>query len=298
MILSACTSGTATGTPSTPLSPPARTTASPTPSPTPTPHSLATCPPSAPENALQVFARPGGSPDDLAPAADGGLWLTDQPNHRVIRLGPTGSTVFVMSDPRAPEGIVPQPDGTLILAEQGPDRVVIVRPPSISPVSIMVQLQPVNGRPGLDSIEADRAGDRLLIPDSPRGALRAMPLSGGPLTTLATGLGRPVDAIIGPDGSIYVTAENALGLSRVPAAGGPPVQVGNLVNLDDVLAAGPLLYVTDLSDGTLRAVDPLSGDSRTLVTGIAQPQGIAQLADGRLAVTDSSRGLVLALTGC
>ena len=245
-----------------------------------------------------MLARPGGAPDDLAPAADGGLWISDQPNSRITRLDAAGAVVLRMVDPRGPEGIVPQPDGTLIVAEQGPDRVVVLRPPSATPVSVLARLQPVPGRLGLDSIEADRGHNRLLIPDSGRGALRAMPLGGGPLSTLATGLGRPVDAVPGPDGFVYVAAENAPGLARVPWDGGEPVAVSSLGDLDDVLAAGLLLYVTDLADGTVRAVDPQSGESRILVTGVAQPQGLARLADGRLAVSDSIRGLVLTFAAC
>lgn len=270
----------------------------PSPSPTATPHGLATCPPSSRENQLAVFARTGGSPDDLAPALDGGLWVTDQPNNHVIRLDAQGGVVATLSDGHGPEGIVPQPDGTLILAEQRLDRIVQVQPPSMSPLRVIAQLQMAAGQLGLDSIEVDRSGDRLLIPDSARGALRALPLSGGPLTTLAVGLGRPVDAVLAADGFIYVTAENTPGLTRVPASGGAPVRVGTLVNLDDVLAVGSLLYVTDLQDGSLRAIDPATGDARTLVTGIAQPQGIALLPDGRLVVSDSSRGILVALPAC
>ena len=295
LLLVGCTAGAT-------LSPPASRSASPGPtlraSPPPTPGALSTCPPSRPENALSVFARPGGAPDDLAPAADGGLWISDQPNGRITRLDATGAVVTRMVDPRGPEGIVPQPDGTLIVAEQGPDRVVVLRPPSALPVTVLARLQPVPGRLGLDSIAADRGHNRLLIPDSARGALRAMPLGGGPLSTLATGLGRPVDALAGPDGFVYVAAENAPGLARVPPDGGEPVAVSSLDDLDDLVAAGALLYATDLADGTVRAVDPRSGETRVLVTGIAQPQGLARLADGRLAVSDAIRGLVLTFAAC
>lgn len=245
-----------------------------------------------------MLARIGGAPDDLAPASDGGLWVSDESNGRITRLDAGGAVSLRLSDPRGPEGIVPQPDGTLIVAEQIPDRIVTLRPPSATPESVLLQLQPVSGQAGLDSVEADRAGGRLLVPDSPRGALRAMPVGGGPLTTLATGLGRPVDAVVGPGGSIYVTAENRPGLTRVPASGGPPAAVGYLNDLDDVLTLGDLLYVTDMADGTVRAVDPSTGGDRILVTGIAQPQGLARLDEGRLAVSDAGRGLIAVLAPC
>ena len=298
LLLAACAPGTATASPSPRLSALASTTPAPTPSPTPSEPGLSTCPAPQPESALPVLARIAGAPDDLAPTGDGGLWVSDEANNRITRLDARGTVVLRMIDARGPEGIVPQPDGTLIVAEQLPDRVVVIRPPSASPIAVLVQLQPVGGRAGIDSVEADRAGGRLLIPDSARGALRTAPLGGGGLTTLATGLGRPVDAAVGPDGAVYVAAENAPGLTRVPSSGGPPVAVGSLANLDDLLALDRLLYVTDMADGTVRAVDPSSGEDRILVTGIVQPQGLARLDDGRLAVSDATRGLVLAFMPC
>jgi DNA-binding beta-propeller fold protein YncE len=296
VLLAACTFGPSAGSPLPSLNPTASTTGAPSPS--PSAPGLESCPAPQPESALAVLARPGGAPDDLAPTGDGGLWISDESNGRITRLDAHAAVTLRIIDPRGPEGIVPRPDGTLIVAEQIPDRVVLLRPPSAVPTSVLVQLQPVSGRAGIDSVEVDAAGGRLLIPDSARGALRAAPAQGGSVTTLASGLGRPVDAAVGPDGAVYVAAENAPGLTRVPASGGPAVAVGSLVNLDDVLPVGRLLYVTDMADGTVRAVDPSSGDDRTLVTGIAQPQGLARLDDGRLALSDSSRGLVAAFSPC
>src|SRR5438874_3345254 len=300
VLLAGCAPGAPSATASTPgrRTPSPSTAASALPSATPRVHGLSSCPATQREDALAVLARIAGAPDDLAPTGDGGLWVSDEANNRITRLDARGTVVLRMIDARGPEGIVPQPDGTLIVAEQLPDRVVVIRPPSASPTSVLVQLQPASGHAGIDSVEADDAGGRLLIPDSARGALRTAPFGGGGLTTLASGLGRPVDAVIGPDGAVYVTAENAPGLTRVPSSGGPPMAVGSLADLDDLLALGGLLYVTDMADGTVRAVDPSSGENRILVTGIAQPQGLARLDDGRLAVSDATRGLVLAFMPC
>ena len=298
LLLAACAPGTAASSLSPRQSARASTAAAPTPSPTPSPPGLSGCPAPQAEGALPVLARVPGAPDDLAPTGDGGLWVSDETNGRITRLDARGAVTLRIVDPRGPEGIVPRPDGTLIVAEQIPDRVVLIRPPSASPTSVLVQLQPVSGRAGIDSVEVDDAGGRLLIPDSARGALRAAPEQGGTLTTLASGLGRPVDAVIGPDGTVYVAAENAPGLTRVPPSGGPAVAVGSLVDLDDLLALGGLLYVTDMADGSVRAVDPSSGEDRVLVTGIAQPQGLTLLDDGRLAVSDSTRGLVATFASC
>ena len=224
--------------------------------------------------------------------------MSDENNGRISKLGSDGSLGSVLADPRGPEGIIPLDDGRLIVAEQRADRVVVMRPPSAAVISTVAQLQPVPGRDGIDSIALDAPRQRLLLPDSAQGALRVVAVDGGAITTLATGLGRVVAATVGPDGGIYVAAEGTPGLWRVPASGGSATPVGNLHDLDEVVTAGHLLYVTELADGTVRALDPASGDSRVLATGIGSPQGLAVLRDGRLAVTDSNRGLVLALQPC
>jgi sugar lactone lactonase YvrE len=164
-------------------------------------------------------------------------------------------------------------------------------------VTVLVALPPAGADLGVDGIALDPARRRVLIPDSAAGALRALPLDGGPMVTLATGLGRAVGAVAAPDGSVYVAAEASPGLLRVDPAGGVH-RVGRLGDLDDVVLRGGLLYVTALSGHSVLAVDPTGGGDRTLATGLGEPQGLAVLADGRLAATDSASGLIVAIDAC
>jgi hypothetical protein len=136
----------------------------------------------------------------------------------------------------------------------------------------------------------------LLVPDSPNGALLTATL-GGAVSTLASGLGRPVGAAaIG--GIVVVAAENSTGLYRVPVAGGSALPLSAVSQADDAIASGALVYVTSLGTREVLAVDPVTGLSRVLVTGIDMPQGVALLAGGRLAVADSASGSIAIFAGC
>jgi sugar lactone lactonase YvrE len=308
LLLAACSSGGSVPTPppatATPpsgtLAPSLPSTTSPAPSPTRAPATLAQCPSQpASASALAILHR-GGQPDDLAAGTAGGLWVSDTTAGTVAHLTATGAVDITFSGFSSPEGLVPLANGDLLVAEQGRNRVVTVHRDGTR--SVFATLQPPgNGAEGVDGIGIDTAGGRVLIPDSPHGTLLATPVSAGtPLTQLAAGLGRPVGAAVGPDGAIYVTAEDAAprGLFRIPARGGAAQTVGSLRQLDDIVALDGLLDVTDLAAGTVVAVDPASGAQRILVTGLGQPQGLEALPGGRLAVADSNSGTVRSLAAC
>jgi sugar lactone lactonase YvrE len=65
-----------------------------------------------------------------------------------------------------------------------------------------------------------------------------------------------------------------------------------------VLLLDGLLYVTDLRGLSVHAVDPATGADKVIATGFGEPQGLVVLPDGRLAVADSPRGVVVALAPC
>jgi sugar lactone lactonase YvrE len=296
-VLAACSSTAAPASTPGAASPAATSRAgSPAPASTPAAGGLDRCPAPRPLGTLPVLARPPLRPDDLAVAAEGGLWVSDPDGGHLARVDTAGHQVVRIDDPRGPEGIGVVGDGRLVLAEQKPNRLVTLRPPDPA-VTELVSLPPARGQLGVDGIALDPARRRVLVPDSAAGSLRALPLDGGPMVTLATGLGRAVGAAPAPDGSVYVVAEASPGLLRVDAAGGVH-PVGRLGDLDDVVLGGGLLYVTALGAHSVLAVDPAGGGDRTLATGLGEPQGLALLPDGRLAAADSTSGLIVAVDRC
>jgi hypothetical protein len=263
-----------------------------------TPAPLSGCPTTPAQAASLAVLYRGGQPDDLAVDAAGDMWVTDVAAGTLTRVRPGGAVLQVLRGFASPEGVVPLPGGDLLVAEQGPNRVLRVSPGGNRMVQLILPASA--GAPGVDGIGADFAANRLLVPDSPHGTLLVAALgSGSAAMTLASGIGRPV-GVTAASGSIYVVAENAAphGLLHIRATGGAATPVGAMAQLDDIVALGSLLYVTDLAAHVVRAVDPTTGEQRIIASGLGQPQGLAALGDGRIAVSDSDSGKVLALAPC
>ena len=281
-------------TPPARVTPTATATASATPTPGPP---LASCPAPQAATSLTAFAHTDLSPDDLLAMPDGSLWVTDPDGGVVEHLAPGGSRLLRFADREAPEGMVAL--GTeIVLAEQRTNRLVTFMPPATSPLAPLVALPSPGSQEGVDGIGDDPSNGRLLVPDSAHGTLLSVSADGTQTTVLASGLGRDVDAAVGPDGAIWVAIEGSRGLARVPPAGGAWTAVGGLAQLDDLVTVGPLLYATLVDAGELVAIDPASGADRVLVTGIGSAQGLALLADGRLALADSTRRVIDVVSPC
>jgi DNA-binding beta-propeller fold protein YncE len=278
----------------------AATSATPSPpdvltSPSPAPATLAGCPAVQPERALPAIARLAGNPDDVSAAPDGSMWVSDSDLHAVLHLSAAGVVLgqIQMTDP---EGAVVLPGGQLAVADQGGNRIVVIGSTPGAPTRVLAALPAAAGQLGVDGIGYDATNGQLLVPDSPVGRLFSLAPASGAVTLLASGVGRIVAAIIGPDGAIYAVAETARGLQRLPRGGGAAVQVGTLRDLDDVVALNGLLYVTDLG-GSVWAVDPSTGGQRELVSQAAAPQGLTVLA-GRLVLVDETTRAVSWLRPC
>ncbi|HZS15957.1 MAG TPA: hypothetical protein VFC09_15295 [Candidatus Dormibacteraeota bacterium] len=299
-LLSAC-SGAGPGPTPTPSPTGAVTSPSPAPpgaSPSPPPQSaLAGCPahPAAAAS-LSVLWRAGGA-DDLATAPGGGLWVSYSAS--LVAHVVAGAVTRVIRGISVPEGLVALPDGDLVVAEQGRQRILVVHPDGTR--TVLLTLPSAGGQLGVDGIGWDPQANRVLVPDSPHGTLLSVPLDQpGHATTLATGLPRVVGVEPAADGDgLYLAAEAEAPRGLLVLSGpGPARPRGDLAQLDDVVLTGGLLYATDLRNGSLDAVDPATGAERTIATGFGEPQGLAVLDDGGLAVADEKRGLVQRIAPC
>jgi hypothetical protein len=258
---------------------------------------LGNCPPSEPISSLPLFARTDTAliPDDLWVNADGDVWVTVEVQGHILDFSAGGALRQSFPDPNGPEGIVVTAAGTVV-ADQLASRVD--RMGADGHLTPFLKLPNRPKRLPVDGLGFDSQRQRLLIPNSPEGTLLTTPLAVPSPRLLATGLGRPVAAAIGADGSIYVAAESKVGLVRIPANGGAAKRVGMLSNLDEVVRAGRLLYTTGAGDGTVRAVDPTTGADQVLATGGHQLQGLAALSEGRLLVIDSSTHTISFVSTC
>ena len=258
---------------------------------------LATCPSAQPIASLPVFARTGITriPDDLWVDSNGNVWVGVEVQGHILKFTPDGLLTDDLPDAGGPEGIIVTPNATLV-ADQTQSRVDRLQPDgSLVP---FLKLPNTHRRLPVDGLGFDARRQLLLVPNSPEGTLYTTPLTASKPRLIASGLGRPVAAAIGPDGAIYVAAESKVGLLRVPPNGGAAKPVGRITNLDEVVRVGQLLYTTGAGDGTVQAVDPATGASRVLVTGGEMLQGLAARPDGQLLVISSASHTISLVAPC
>ena len=258
------------------------------------PLSNTACPASRTFSSLPLFAHVSKA-DDVMVDSNGNVWVSNVGGHQVTELSPAGAVVKVFADQQNPEGMVQLSSSTIALANQKSDQVVVLNT-TTGASTLWVQLTP-NGL-GVDGLGMEPG--MLLLPDSAQGNLDTVPLppfSGGP-QTVATGLGRPVDATPVGDGTLLVSVENAPGLDLVNPTTGTVTAAANFTSTDDVVYRNGIAYVADNGGGTMSAVTLSSGAVNTLVTGVKAAQGLAMRADGTFLVVDESSGDIRVATGC
>ena len=240
-----------------------------------------------------VLAQGFGKPDDLAWGPHGAIYFSDFGNSAVNRLDPDGRRTVVWAQLDEPEGIVVEPNGSLDVVEQGPNRIdhldlVHHR------LRVLATLPDPRGQLGIDAIARDPRDGSLLIPDSPTGRLLRL-LPSGQLRVIATGLGRPVDALPARGGTILVVDEHLNAAFRI-AQDGRWTRFGGFLSVpDDIVSDGHGGYdVSCLGDGTIRHI-AADGITRLAATGLPNPQGLLRRSDGTLIVAQEDTNRLVAL---
>jgi hypothetical protein len=229
-------------------------------------------------------------------ASNGNVWVSNVGGHEVTELSRACTVVHVFADRQDPEGMVQLSSSTMALADQLSDQVVVFNT-TAGRSRPWVQLRP-NGNLGVDGIGVEPG--MLLLPDAARGSLdlvRLPPFSGRPVT-VATRLGRAVDATPVGDGTLLVSVENAPGLDRVNPRTGTVRPAAHFASTDDVVVRNGIAYVSDIGGGTMSAVTLSSGRVNTLVTGVRAAQGLAMRADGTFLLVDETSGEIRVARGC
>jgi hypothetical protein len=254
----------------------------------------AVCPAPRSFGSLPLFARVRKA-DDVMVDSSGNVWVSNVGGHEVTELSPAGTVVHVFADRQNPEGMVQLSSSAMALANQKSNQVVVFNT-TTGASTLWVQL--TSKGLGVDGLGMEPG--MLLLPDAAGGNLDTVPLppfSGGPVT-VATGLGRPVDATPVGDGTLLVSVENAPGLDRVNPATGVVTPAANFTSTDDVVVSDGIAYVADNGGGTMSAVTLSSGTVNTLVTGVKAAQGLAMRADGTFLIVDEKTGDIRVATGC
>jgi hypothetical protein len=252
------------------------------------------CPSPRSFSSLPLFARVKKA-DDVMVDSNGNVWVSNVGGREVTELSPAGTVVQVFADRQYPEGMVQLSSSTIAVADQRSDQVVVLDT-TTGQSKLWVQLVP-NGL-GVDGLGIEPG--MLLLPDAAQGNLDLVPLPpfSGPPVTIATGLGRPVDATPVGDGTLLVSVENAPGLDLVNPTTGTVTPAANFASTDDVVVSNGIAYVADNGGGTMSAITLSSGTVNTLVTGVKAAQGLAMRADGTFLVVDEKSGDIRVATGC
>jgi hypothetical protein len=252
------------------------------------------CPAPRSFGSLPLFAHVRKA-DDVMVDSSGNVWVSNVGGHQVTELSPAGTVVHVFADRQNPEGMVQLSSSTLALGNQKSNQVVVFDT-TTGQSKLWVQL--TSKGLGVDGL--GMAPGMLLLPDAAGGKLDTVPLppfGGGPVT-VATGLGRPVDATPVGDGTLLVSVENPPGLDRVNPVTGTVSPAAQFASTDDVVVRNGIAYVADNGGGTMSAVTLSSGTVNTLVTGVKAAQGLAMRADGTFLVVDQKSGDIRVATGC
>ena len=240
----------------------------------------------------RVLLSGAGRPDDLAFDLQGHLLFSDFYHGTISRLNANGSVTVLVSGLAGPEGIVLLSDGTMIIAEQRTNRILTFAPGEKS----LTVLRTLPGTPstapckdGVDGIALDPTTNTLIVPDSPTGNVYRMSLDGTKLTLLASGVARPVGAVVDAQGTIYVADECGGDVVRI-VPGGKTTRITGFGMPDDVAFDhhGNLLLI-DLQPSihALIRVRQSTGKHETLASeGFIEPQGLVVDNNDNIYVSD------------
>ncbi|MFZ0215949.1 MAG: hypothetical protein WAM30_08395 [Candidatus Dormiibacterota bacterium] len=268
-------------------------TATPTPAPTPSIPACASAQTAATatgvSSPLPVLQLAAGldEPEDVLVAADA-IYVGEFGNGKIDAMpGLAGAP-----QPALLPVTIPEVEGiafigtTMYVADQLHDRVVTV---SGGQVQTFLQLQPVPGVEGVDSVFAD--GQSLVVPDSPRGDVLIVGTDGQIQHTL-TGFARPVGGWVLTNGQLAIPDENRGAVIAVdPASGAQTLLAGGLSLADDVVQdSGGRIYAISIDQG--RVVSIAGGAAQDVASGLQQPQGLGIDAANNLVVTEYTIGRV------
>ncbi len=254
----------------------------------------ATAEPIAVIGTLTLITKGFGAPDDLALGADGTLYFGDLGVNRVAAIALDGTVSLISPTIKEPEGLVALADGTLIVAEQASNKLLRLDPIAQT-VTLFYAVGNRTANPGIDNIAYDPVTDDFLIPDAPMGRILRLRLDGTHLKVMATGFWRPTAVALGADGTLYVCDEYRQTIERI-TSDGKRSKVAAIASPDDVIIDTDGSLLVNSLRGTIWRLDPTSGATTALVTGLIEPHGIILDKDGNVIIADAKRNAIYRLT--
>lgn len=223
-------------------------------------------------------------PDDLL-FHDGSLLVGEIDSGHIDELTPGLPSKQLAQSVPTVEGLA-YAGARLLAADQQDDRLQWV-----DDGSVVLQLQPVPGKDGVDGIATD--GRAVIVPDSPNGTVLWVDPSTGQVTRKLNGFNRPTGAWPLADGSVLIADEYGNAAYRVSPDGSRETLVSGLPIVDDVAAdsTGRVYVVTPVISGG-RLAEIKDGQAHDLVSQLAAPQGIAFDSADNAIVSEENAGRV------
>jgi sugar lactone lactonase YvrE len=247
-----------------------------------------------PSVSAQLLVSGLGTPDDIAVASDGTVYIGDESGGKLSAWSPaSGHVMLIASALSHPEGIVAL-EGSLVVCEQGKNQLSRINP-SDGSVTLFHALSNTTGNLGVDGLAFDPTNPSIVVPDSPHGTLLRVSLDGSVATPIpVTSVGqppfrRPSGAFVRSDGTLLVADENGGDVALRRSDGTLQTLLTGLNGPDDVVGDDRgNVYVNSVGDGVLHR---LQGTTHgRLITGLEKPHGLAVDLDGNLLVTDLGDG--------
>jgi sugar lactone lactonase YvrE len=158
----------------------------------------------------------------------------------------------------------------------------------------------ISGEQTPHGVAVDGFGN-LFFADTGGSRVVEIPVSGGPMVTVGTGLSYPIGVAVDAAGDVFISDSGNNRVVEVPAGGGSQITIGGayaLSNPDGIAvdAAGDV-FVAD--SGNARVVEvPAGGGPESILpfTGLVLPYAVAVDTAGDLYVADSGSGTVVELS--
>jgi len=190
----------------------------------------------------------------------------------------------------------------MIIAEQRTNRILSLAPGATVPTVLRTlpgTPSSANCKDGVDGIALDPTTNTLIIPDSPTGAVYRMSLDGKTFTLLASGIVRPVGAVVDAYGNIYIADECGGAIWRISSSG-TTTRIGGFSMPDDIAIdpQGNLLVIDLLpSIHALIRLNIGTGTHQTLASvGFIEPQGLVIDNQGNIYVSDDYADTIVEYT--
>ncbi len=250
--------------------------------------------PVAAEGTLTVLAQGMGAPDDLALGADGTIYFGDLGVGKVLAVAHGGKVTPISPKMSAPEGIVVLNDGSLIVAEQANNKLYRLDPVTQT-LSLFYAIGNATKNAGIDNIYHDSVTGDLIIPDAPTGRILRLSSDGKTIQVIASGFRRPTAVAIAPDGTIYVCDEYGQSIQSI-APDGKIRLIARIPTPDDVILDPDGNLLVNSLRGTIWRVNPATGETFALVTGLVEPHGIILDQENNLIIADAKLNQLFHLT--